>query len=415
MPSDKLKSSLPPARLAKPTIPVFKPLLETEEEQAAQAAIKLGWLGMGSYVNEFEQALSQFLALKEQALVCVNTGHSAIHLALKIAGVGPGDEVITPSFNCVSDLQAISTVGAKIVFCDVRDDNLTIDCDSAEALITKKTKAIIAIDYAASLCDHQRLNQLKTRYRLRIIHDACHSFGSRDGDKKVGVLSDITVFSFDPVKTITSLDGGALIVPRSEDKQRLQSLRLLGMTQASETMYQNQRAWGFNVYEEGYRYHLINLHAAVGLTQLKKIDSIGERRRQYCQYYLDKLQSVAGLRLPQIDLTQIIPFLFVVRVAASIRTPLREFLAAQGIETGIHWPAGHSFEYFQPWVNKTTCLTVSDQAQHEILTLPLHSNMSEDSLAHITDSLIAFFNQADHQTKKLAAEAIGDFNSKTTC
>ncbi|MGE5145582.1 MAG: DegT/DnrJ/EryC1/StrS family aminotransferase, partial [Candidatus Eiseniibacteriota bacterium] len=180
-------------------VPVFKPLIEKEEIEAAVKALELGWLGMGSFVNQLEQKLADYLGLKKAGkhLAMVNTGHSALHLALVVAECGPGDEVIVPSFCCVSDFQAILQVGAEPVLCDSLDESITIDIDSAESMVTERTKAVIAMDYGSQLCEHDRVAAFAEKHGLRVIHDGAHTFGSKYQGKMVGSFSDMTMLSFD--------------------------------------------------------------------------------------------------------------------------------------------------------------------------------------------------------------------------
>src|SRR5258708_6038207 len=150
--------NLPKAKQAtdKPvSIPVFKPLIETDDIAAATGSLEMGWLGMGSYVGQFEQAVKEYLGCDDRYVAAVSTGHAALHLGMIIAGVGPGDEVITPSFNNSADFQAILAVGATPVLCDIDDDTLCIDLDKAAKLITPRTKAVIVMDYDCILCDHE--------------------------------------------------------------------------------------------------------------------------------------------------------------------------------------------------------------------------------------------------------------------
>src|SRR5881394_3981761 len=151
-------------------IPVFRPLIEQEEFDASTRALELGWLGMGSYVGEFEDGLKDFIGASDRYVAAVSTGHAALHLGLLVAGVGPGDEVITPSFNNIADFQAIMATGATPVFCDIRDDSLCIDVAAAEKLVTSHTKAIIPMDYDCVLADHDAVNALAQRHGLRVIH-----------------------------------------------------------------------------------------------------------------------------------------------------------------------------------------------------------------------------------------------------
>src|SRR2546428_11647564 len=263
--------------------PVFKPAIEQEELDAAREALELGWLGMGSYVGAFEEKLRNFLGVKDRHVVAVSTGHAALHLGLLLAGVGPGDEVITPSFNNAADFQAILATGAEPVFCDIDEDSLCIDLDKAEQLISPRTKAIIVMDYDCVLCDHDRVADFARAHGVRVLHDAAHSFGSKYKGRAVGSFSDVAMFSFDPVKTITCLDGGAVVVRTQEELARLHEMRLIGMSQPAKVMYTNARAWTYDMRGIGFRYHMANMHAAIGLAQIAKMDRIAESRRAACR------------------------------------------------------------------------------------------------------------------------------------
>ncbi|MGF7078353.1 DegT/DnrJ/EryC1/StrS family aminotransferase [Mucilaginibacter sp. UYCu711] len=372
-------------------IPVFKPLLEKEEFDAAHNTLEIGWLGMGKFVNKFEEEVKKFLQCEDKYVVAVSTGHAALHLGLLIAGVGPGDEVITPSFNNISDFQAILATGASPVFCDIHTDTLCIDLAKAEELVNEKTKAIIVMDYDVFLCDHDEVAKFAKKHNIRVIHDAAHSFGSKYKGKMIGSFSDITMFSFDPVKTITCLDGGALVVNTEEEMIALHQMRLVGMGQPASVMYQNKRAWTYSVDRLGFRYHMSNMHAAIGLAQLSKIAKISETRRWACKYYNETLKDVQEVTTPNTDFKDITPFLYYIKVAADIRDEFREYLIDKGIDIGIHWQPGHWFKLFED--TKKGDLTVTDTIAKEILSLPLHSCMAEEDLEKITTEIKRFFNK----------------------
>ncbi|MGI9164781.1 MAG: DegT/DnrJ/EryC1/StrS family aminotransferase, partial [Pyrinomonadaceae bacterium] len=273
----------------KQSIPVFRPLIEQEEINASVGALEMGWLGMGSYVGEFEDGIKKFINASDRHVAAVSTGHAALHLGLLAVGVGPGDEVITPSFNNAADFQAILATGAAPVFCDIDNDSLCIDLEKAEHLVSANTKAIIVMDYDCVLCDHARVADFAHKYNVRVIHDAAHSFGSKYKGQMIGSFSDVCMFSFDPVKTITCIDGGALVVRSEAELKKIHEMRLIGMTQPTTVMYQNQRAWTYDINTIGFRYHMANLHAAVGLAQLSKMDKISETRRSAGRYYNEYL------------------------------------------------------------------------------------------------------------------------------
>jgi len=369
-------------------IPVFKPLIEQDEINACTEVLKLGWLGMGSYVNDFEESIRKFLNT-DRYVAAVNTGHSALHLGLIIAEVGKDNEVITPSFNNIADFQAILAVGAKPVFCDIDKNTLCINLHKAEKLITSNTKAIIVMDYGCVLCDHNKVSKFASKYKLRIIHDAAHSFGSKYKGKMIGSFSDICIFSFDPVKNITCIDGGALIVKTKEELEKIHELRLIGMNQPSDVMYKNQRVWTYNVRQLGFRYHMANLHAAIGLIQLKKIDRITKTRRFTCNYYNKNLNKIPEIILPKTEFNDITPFLYYIRVDSHDRDELRKYLLEHGVDTGIHWQPGHQFDLLKNF-NKGD-LSVTNKICKEIISLPLHSCMSMNDMNKVVSTILSFY------------------------
>ncbi|MDT4969337.1 MAG: hypothetical protein QOJ64_4074 [Acidobacteriota bacterium] len=370
-------------------IPVFKPLIEQDEIDASTRSLELGWLGMGSYVGEFEDSLKSFLGATDRYVAAVSTGHAALHLGLLTIGVGPGDEVITPSFNNAADFQAILATGAEPVFCDIDNDSLCIDLDKAEALVSQRTKAIIVMDYDCVLSDHERVAEFADRHNVRVLHDAAHAFGSKYKGKPIGSFSDICMFSFDPVKTITCIDGGALVVRSEEELKKIHEMRLIGMSQPASVMYQNARAWTYDMTMIGFRYHMANMHAAIGLAQLAKMEKIAESRRAACVYYNENLGRASDVIVPKTDFQDITPFLYYIRVPGGKRDALRAHLSAQGIDTGIHWQPGHWFTLLKDC--RRGDLSVTEKVGHEIVSLPLHSMMSTNTLDRVIEGITSFF------------------------
>jgi dTDP-4-amino-4,6-dideoxygalactose transaminase len=370
-------------------IPMYKPLIEKEEIDAAKKALEMGWLGMGSYVAEFEKAVQNQVGAHDRYLAAVSTGHAALHLGLIVAGVGLGDEVITPSFNNIADFQAILAVGAEPVFCDIDDNTLCIDLGKAEELVSSRTKAIIVMDYGCMLCEHDNVKEFAQKYGLRVIHDAAHSFGSKYKGRSIGSFSDICMFSFDPVKNITCIDGGALIVQTEDELKMIQEMRLIGMGQPPAVMYKNQRAWTYDVTRIGFRYHMANLHAAIGLAQLGKIEMISLKRQNVCRRYSEKLREIEEIAIPKTDFDDTVPFLYYIRVPEDKRDALRGYLRERGVDTGIHWQPGHWFTLFQQC--RRGDLAITDKVGMEILSLPSHPCLSTDELDITCNSIASFF------------------------
>jgi dTDP-4-amino-4,6-dideoxygalactose transaminase len=344
---------------------------------------------MGASVGSFEGAVKEYLGAADRHVVAVSTGHAALHLALMLAGIGPEDEVITPAFNNIADFQAILAVGAKPVLCDIHDDTLCMDVEKAEKLIGPRTKAIIPMDYDCCLADHDEIERLASSRHLRVIHDAAHAFGSYYKGRRVGTFSDICMFSFDPVKTITCIDGGALVVKTEAEVQALHEMRLIGMGQPASVMYGNQRAWSYRVDRLGFRYHMANLHAAIGLSQIAKMADITGSRQAACKQYNSLLGTIPEVRTPQSTFEDVTPFLYYIRVPGNRRQALRDYLKSKGIDTGIHWQPGHWFNLLKD--ARRGDLSVTDQVGHEVLSLPLHSRMTAETVERVCIGIRQFF------------------------
>jgi len=371
-------------------IPVFIPHTGNDTKKYLENALDVGWLGMGASTKEFEDKISTFLGLKNRFVVATNTGTSALHIALRVANVGPGDEVITPSFNYVADHQAIKMTGASVVMCDIQDDDLGIDCKKAEKLITKKTKAIIPLHFAGIPCKQTQVFELAKKYDLRVIEDAMHAFGTTVNNNKIGSYGDIVCFSFDPVKIITSIDGGCVIVKSKKEFQNLQKLRILGVDKDTTQRYKNKRAWDYDVVSEGYRYHLTNIMASVGISQIKRINEFIKSRQKICQEYNQAFKNIDDLKIPQSDFSNVSPFIYYLRILNNKRDEIIKHLDGLDIDVGIHFIPVHKHSYFSN--EKHGDMTVTENVVKEVLTLPLHSNMKNTHVKRVIDGIVTFFN-----------------------
>lgn len=370
-------------------IPVFQPHIHVDTLKHLTDALDVGWLGMGALTQEFEQRISEFLGLQGRHVVATNTGTSALHIALRAAGVGPGDEVITPSFNYVADHQAIRMCGADVVMCDIRDDNLGIDCEKAEILISPRTKAIIPLHFAGLPCDQAAVYRLAERHGLRVIEDAMHAFGTEIGGRKIGAYGDITCFSFDPVKIITSIDGGCVVVNSGDELAKLQRMRLLGVDKDTTERYRNRRAWDYDVISEGYRYHLTNIMASIGISQVKRVDEFIASRRRVCRAYSAAFSGIRGITVPATDFGAVSPFIYSLRITNGKRGELIDHLRNLDIETGIHFVPVHRHTHFANC--RTGDLSVTEKVVAEVLTLPLHSNMRPEFVERVIKGVTGFF------------------------
>jgi dTDP-4-amino-4,6-dideoxygalactose transaminase len=371
-------------------VPVYRPYLGPTVQLAAADALEAGWLGMGKLSRQFEERLEGYLGLTERKVVSTNSCTEALHIAARLIGLGPGDEVICPAFTYVAGHQAISRTGAEIVFCDVEPERLSIDPEKVRALITDRTKAILAVDYLGLPCFLDELMEIADEFGLRVIEDAAHAFGSVSEGRPVGSFGDITCFSFGPVKMITTLEGGAVVTSRAADVPILHELRHLGIDSDTDARYRNQRNWDFDVVRQGYRCHLGSIPAAIGLAQLDMVDEFIANRQTYCRYYDAGLRDVAGLQLFDTDWSGVAPYIYVVRVRdPEQRAELIAHLKERGIATGIHFLGAHEFSFYRS--SRRGDLSVTDEVCSQVLTLPLHPYMDHETLDRVVEGLRSFF------------------------
>lgn len=373
-------------------IPVFYPAITgSDTKQHVNDALTVGYLGMGEATKQFEKMISDFLELDDRRVVAVNTGTSALHCACELLDLQKGDEVIVPSFNFVADQIAIEMAGGEVVMCDIRDDNLGIDCKKAEELINEKTKAIMPLHFAGIPCDQKNVYELSKKYDLRVIEDGTHAFGTTINNKKIGSYGDISCFSFDPVKIITAVDGGCIIVNSDEEVKKLKRLRLLGINTdpIDRAKGAATRGWDYDILDFGYRYHMNTILASIGISQIKRIDEFINSRQKVCQEYNQAFGKMSELRTPQTDFSNISPFIYSLRVLNGKREKLIEHLSNLGIDVGIHFLPVHHKTFYKN--KKMSDMSVTDKVAKEVLTIPLHSNMRSDFVQRVIDGIVGFF------------------------
>ena len=365
-------------------IPVSRPSLGEAELASVKTVFNSGWLGLGAQVFEFEQALQKFLNAKH--VVCTNTGTTAIHLALDALGIGKGDEVIVPSFTYVATIQAITATGATPVFCDIHADNLNIDTKEIKRKITRRTKAILPVHYRGFPCEMDEIGELAKKKNLFVIEDAAHAFGSSYKGKKIGSFGDITCFSFDPIKNITCGEGGAVVFQDDSLLEKIQQKRILGIDKDTWSRYRNERSWFYDVVTQGYRYHMSNISAAVGLIQLKKFDRMNQRKIEVAQKYDSAFEGVEGITLLRNDdYRDIGLFVYILKVKKG-RNELMDHLARKGVGSGIHYIPSHIFSFYK---KEAVSLPITEQIYDEILTLPLFPDITDSQIERVIDAVIS--------------------------
>tara|TARA_B110000971_G_scaffold204037_1_gene225063 strand:+ start:1442 stop:2581 length:1140 start_codon:yes stop_codon:yes gene_type:complete len=344
--------------------------------------LKKGFLGMGDEVKAFELKLSNYLG---REVVCVANGTAALQLALQACNIGHGDEVLVPSLTYVASYQAIIATGAKPVSCDVDREELIIDISDAENKITNKTKAIMPVFFSGGVGDLEALYLFANKNKLRVIEDAAHAFGSKYKSKLIGSFGDVTCFSFDGIKNITSGEGGCVVTNDTEAARRLKDSRLLGVEKDTDNRYMGKRSWEFDVTEIGWRYHMSNIMASIGITQLERINYFSKKRQELAKKY-DKLFKNNNFIFPlKRDYENIVPHIYVVKIKGLIsKKELRESLLELNIETGSHYQPNHLLSLFS---HSGDCPN-TEEISKELISLPLHTSLSLKQIEYVAASLI---------------------------
>lgn len=364
---------------------------QAELEAMARVVREDGYLGIGREVRAFEEELQEYLGGRDRKVVCLNSGTAALHLAVQ-AVTQPGDEVLVQSLTFIASFQAISATGAVPVACEVYPETVTLDLKDAGQRITPRTKAVMPVHYASNPGDLEAIYEFAQRHDLRVIEDAAHAFGCTYQGRKIGSFGDLVCFSFDGLKNITCGEGGAVVTSDPKVIQSVQDARLLGVHRDTEKRYQGARSWEFDVQQQGYRYHLSNLFAAVGRVQLQRFEGeFKPRRIELAQKYRSALTGAPDLKFFQGDPGPIVPHIFPIRVVNGKRDGLRQFLQDRGIESGIHYKPNHLLSFYG---GAKGLLPVTERLYEELLTLPLHPGLRDEDVDHTIAAVMEFLSHA---------------------
>ena len=354
-------------------IRVSKSIVGHEESSAVNNVIRnIGYLGMGEEVASFEHELELYVGNPDYQAICVNTGTSALHLAIESI-TNPGDEVLVPSFTFVATYQAISAAGCIPVSCEVDERTLLLDLDDAKERITSKTKVILPVLYASNTYNLSNVYELANKFNLRVIEDSAHAFGCNYNGKKIGACGDIICFSFDGIKNITSGEGGAIFTSDRKVIEYVKDARLLGVQKDSEQRYKGERSWDFDVSIQGYRYHMSNIFAAIGRVQLRRFEKeFAISRKNLAKKYSSLLKENKNIKMIEMDYDNIVPHIFPVLIKGGLRDKLFTKLAENGVQCGMHYKPNHLLtKYKIPY-----SLPITEKVYEQVLTLPLHPDIT---------------------------------------
>jgi len=370
-------------------IPVFKPSYGKEEFAAVKEVMKSGWVGLGPKTQEFEEAFAKYIGVK--FAVALNSCTAALHLALKVMEV-EGSEVLTTPITFVSTNHAILYNNAKPIFCDVEPDTLNISFKEIEKNITPNTKAIITVHYGGHPCDMSPIRKLAKDRNVKIIEDAAHACGGEYKNRKVGALGDIACFSFHAVKNLATGEGGMITTNDKRIYERLKKLRWLGITKGTWDREASEKhsgikkySWYYDVEEVGFKCHLNDIPAAIGIVQLKKLDKMNDKRRKLSFRYNELLKGADDIETPVVkDYAKSAHHNYVIKTEK--RDGLNAYLQEKGISTGVHYIPNHHYRMYKNC--KADCPVV-EKVWKKLLTLPLYPDLAlkeQDAIAkHIKE------------------------------
>ena len=375
---------------AEPYLPFTRPTLDDATIAGVVEVLRSGWITSGPKVKEFETRLSEYCG--GRPVRAFNSGTCTMEIALRIAGIAAGDEVVTTPLSWVSTSNVILEVGATPVFADIDPLTRNIDLKRVEAAITTKSKAIIAVDLSGLPVDRDRLYDIARRHQLRVIEDAAQSFGSTLQDKRIGSFGDFVSFSFHANKNITTIEGGCLVLNDEREATLAEQYRLQGVVRSGYD--------GMEVELVGGKYNLTDVAARVGLGQLPHLEEFTQKRRELARHYFDCFDrdflAEIDCRLPLLDFVNINWHMFQIVLPeahlakhAMKRADVMAALHERGIGSGVHYPAIHLFALYRRRGWKDGDFPHAEYAGRNILTLPLFPTMAKTDVERVVAALTA--------------------------
>ena len=371
-------------------IPYSRQSIDEDDIQAVVEVLRSDWLTTGPMVEKFEQAVADFVGAKHA--VAVSSGTAALHCAMYAAGIGPGDEVILPPMTFVATVNAVVFQGGTPVFADVDEDTLLINPAEVEKKISPKTKAIIAVDYAGQPCDYDALRAIADRHNLILIADACHSLGAEYKGRKVGTLADLTVFSFHPVKHITTGEGGMVVTDNAEYAEKMRRFRNHGITTDHRQRFKDG-TWNYEMADLGYNYRLTDFQCALGLSQLRKLSAWIFRRQEIAEKYDRTFAEIPTVRpLKTLQDRRHAYHLYVIRLEGAQeiggRSGIFESLRKEGIGINVHYIPVHLHPFYRKrcGTHPGMCPMV-EAAYRQILSLPIFPAMEDRDVKEVIEAV----------------------------
>lgn len=370
-------------------IPVSRPDIGEAEIAEVVDSLRSGWITTGPKVRRFEEELAEYLGAPN--VIALSSCTAALHLALLVEGVGPGDEVVVPGITFPSAVNVVMQVGATPVACDVDPETLNLSVEDLARRVGPRTRAIQALHYGGQPCDLDEIRELASHHGAALVEDAAHAMGASYRGRRIGADAHHACFSFYAIKNLTTGEGGCLALRDTEQAKRARVLSLHGMSRDAWKRYGRSGSWRYDIEAPGYKYNMTDLQAALGLHQLERIDAMNARRRAISSYYAESFADNPAIRgLARRTDRESSDHLHVVRVdpeASSLRRDeLVEALRDEGIGTTVHFIPLHRFTAYRGLFRAEdlpSCEAVAD----ELLSLPLFPSMTDSEAERVVEAV----------------------------
>jgi perosamine synthetase len=364
-------------------LPYGRQWIDEEDIAAVVKVLRGDYLTTGPYVSKFEQAVAQYVGAKYA--VAFSNGTAALHGACFAAGIGEGDEVITTPMTFAASANCVLYQGGTPIFADIDARTYNMDPNKMEEKITDKTKAIIPVDFTGQPVELDRILEIAQKHHLVVIEDAAHALGATYKGRKVGSISDMTMFSFHPVKHITAGEGGIITTNNEEYYEKLLQFRSHGIVREKDKLYEYHGPWYYEMQFLGYNYRMTDIQAALGTSQLKKVDKFIELRRKYAAMYNEAFQDMDEVIIPfQHEDGESSWHLYIIRLNLDLLTASRreifEALQQQNIGVNVHYIPVYLQPYYQQLGYQKGICPKAEKLYEEMITLPLFPAMSEEDV-----------------------------------
>jgi perosamine synthetase len=354
------------------------PEIDQTDAQAVLDALLSGRLALGPYALEFEKQMASYIGVKHA--VAVSSGTAALHLIVKALGIAPGDEVLVPSFTFAASVNVCLFEGAVPVFVDIEPDTFTLDPEDLEHKITARTKAIMAVDVFGHPAEWEAILAIADRHGLPVIDDCCEALGAQYKGRMIGQFGRAGAFAFYPNKQITTGEGGMIVTDDDEIAAIARSLRNQGRGEMGAWL-EHERL--------GYNYRLDELSAALGVSQLKRIETFLQKREQVAAQYTQRLQAYDWVRPPTVKpYVRMSWFVYVVTLAEGLnRDSVMQFMSERGVPVRGYFSPIHRQPYMRDYLRESVDLPVTDSISGRTVALPYHNNLSEAQIETVTCTL----------------------------